>query len=908
MGKINERISKYYQIFALLLFLFIIGFVVVIVNMPAPYNPPMIAKPITSQTPTLFVKEKVNNDNILLNGYVIDETGKPFSEASISTLIPSKEQEYKSSVTDEFGCFNFSLPAGSYILTTTNPKAIVSVSKTIEILKKSEEPVVVELPKSRSLEGKVVNSKGEPVPEAEIAIHAFLEKNQILVKTVPPDISNIQYKQKSKLDGGFNFDRIWPGSYYVVANASEYLQHQDSRISSEKENYVIVLQKSASLHVSVVDENKNSIPFADVNLTSADSNKLIAKRNKVDMYGKCIFNELPLGTYRLEAIHQDFLPNDQSSLTIAVQSDKTYVTLVLSKKGYYASGKVINTLDNKPVPNFALGIVHDDEFISQPFIQVATSDISGQFKFCDLPPDTYRITTRQKGASSLNNQSKFLTVQNFNQGLYGIRIAVIDKNLENIEYRVAPFATISGHVYDKTNKPVSGADVQNNFYNLVSIKSGPDGSYSLSNMPLNKQTDIMSVIIRASHPEYGFGEVDRRIPYKPGEVISGIDIHVDQDYLIFGSVKGASNEALTNAKIRYFDYARVEDLPVNENGEYQIPHAAKTSFIKASCNGYFFQRKKVIAQNRNTEQNFVLEKEDEAKAIRGTVVDQDYKPIAKVTVVCDSDENPLSWETQTNEEGQFDFTVPSNEKIHYNLSAFTTEKPYLKKDSQNIVPGTTDVLIVFEQQVELKIQLMIPEELQPKKEIQSFLTICRTEGWEKNLEDYLVSYVNGNTSHERITLSVFETYNISASKEIAEGILYGAKSFEITRDDMPKITVTIPLTLKKKDEIFFVIARCVDDKGNTVTGEYKIFSRLLDSSKSTFFMERTVHSLPSPLAGFVTYLLHENGNYEFLYVKNDKIFQRTIVYLSSEQGALWDSPYAPTGIKGFSLPDVLLND
>ena len=243
MEKINERISKYYKFFALLVFLFITGFVAVIVNMPAPYNPPLIAKPITNPTYSPSQEEIANNENILLNGYVIDETGKPFTETLISTVKISNTHEQKSTKVDSFGCFNFTLSADSYILTATCQKAVISVTKTVDITKNSEEPMVFELPKARTLEGKVVNSKGEPVPETEIAIHAFLEKNQILVKAAPPDISDIQYTQKSNLDGSFTFDRIWPGSYYVVADASGYLPHQDSWIPSEKEKYVIVLQK-----------------------------------------------------------------------------------------------------------------------------------------------------------------------------------------------------------------------------------------------------------------------------------------------------------------------------------------------------------------------------------------------------------------------------------------------------------------------------------------------------------------------------------------------------------------------------------------------------------------------------------------------------------------------------------------
>jgi len=857
--------------------------------------------PVSGQTPTVIR---------ILEGSVLDETGEGYESAEVRIDMGTGKEELQSTVqTDRFGRFRCEIPVARLVCTASASGALATASQEIAPDESRIPHIILTLPRSRSFSGMVIDSASRPIPGAGIVLSATKTYPGITVVSSEIRSAHLVYSASSDSSGRFQFPSIWPGDYQLTAEAAGYLRHVESGLPADTTNHIVRLQTQTVLTVRVIDQDGQPVFLAAVALQRIDGKGIYVKNAETPQSGVWIFSELTADEYAVEASHPDYLQNDQSRKTITLENDRHECLLVLEHRGFNVCGKVLVKSSREPVPDFTL-FLRPGNWKDVDVLDTTKSDQSGQFVFTNVDRGRYLIGGsagwREDGFP--NKNLPYVTEPSSMLKPF----SVIDSDVEGLEVLVFPKVLLSGHVYDVTGNPVSGAWVWSNRFGESEQLSAEDGSWIVISDDVSEQDREWRDWVTAIHPSYGSGK-SRKYKYQSGDEITDIDVVLDQSIEITGRVTNRDGEPVATASVQYrpiltkmLDWP---EFPVDGDGRYRISHVSLSpsmSGLKATAPGYDVPQWRWLNYPEGTTravEDFVLLREDELEAVQisGVVLDRNEMPMSHVLVQgmpmqIDMGRPGDSKSMYSKENGQFVLEQLEQDRC-YCIRAKMATPPYLEKEIFGVPVGTNDLVIrlVFEP-VELSIQLDQSKLKQPLPD-GTFFRICLIKEGDL-IRPAIDKYVPQKPDAPLDSLIVKEPGNYQLSVR-SSGL--SAEAFLRIDQNTPKqLPIVLSLAPMNPENAFCIVGRCVYADGTIVNEPYRVFCRLLDPPVR--FLEET-HPIEFPSGEFLFWMsLLTDGAYEIIYITQDgTVFYRTIVALSHTMAVPWPEE----NVRALRLPDVL---
>ncbi len=385
--------------------------------------------------------------------------------------------------------------------------------------------------------GKITNTEGNPIPDAEVQVY---EGTANLIDTI-----------KTDPNGNYTIN-LSNGTYSINVVATGYdskkgtIKVNKGRISGEN---IILTPTVYHITGQVFDEDNNKVVEAKV--VVYDENGEYLAEMRTDENGEFIVN-LTNGEYKVMTYAEGY-DHNQSAILIS-DGILNKGKIILQKTVYTLEGE-IKGKDGKVIKRATISIIDEDG----NNIYNTTSSENGGYTL-ELKNGSYTIEVI---AQSYKPLSKKINVRNGT--LYGGKLS-----MERAEF------TLSGKVLDEKGYPVAGAGVtvRNEDGDIVSTtQTNIDGIYSVS-LPVGEYT----VTIEAEN----FKKMDANFKIMETGEISGKETII-MEYLYDGGITGnivnKNGEPVSNVMVTATDSNGNEyTIPTDLDGNYTIPNLPSSEY------------------------------------------------------------------------------------------------------------------------------------------------------------------------------------------------------------------------------------------------------------------------------------------------------------------------------------------
>ncbi|MFP5287050.1 MAG: carboxypeptidase regulatory-like domain-containing protein, partial [Thermoanaerobaculia bacterium] len=427
---------------------------------------------------------------------------------------------------DAQGVFSFSeLPAAEVELAVRRKGYAPSVLPALRIPPGTgpADLGVVTLRPGATLAGRVIDPRGQAVPEGEV----FLLDRPAGPNEMDRVLKDRKPAAKVGADGGFSVEDLTQGSpVQVVVRSPGYLIAQVRAVRPPTEKPVVIrLQPAADLVGRVVDEAGAPVPGAHVDLhwqaflpeePDRPVGEPILRSTRADGEGRFELRGLPSGTARVSAAAPSFVPRDGVEVDLPRPASAGELRLVL-ERGALLQGRV-TTAAGEPVPGVRVGVSG---------AAAATND-DGLYwlEGAELGKQEVIFLHRSHG-----RVAKPFEIQP--------GVNVLDLVFE-------PGVEVAGRVVDDTGKPVPGARVElTPEYRFdpkqVHDVTGEDGRFRLSPVAAGRY--------RLKAGAEGFADTERPGTLVVEEPVSNLEITLDRGAVLSGNILGLPAEDLAQVEV-----------------------------------------------------------------------------------------------------------------------------------------------------------------------------------------------------------------------------------------------------------------------------------------------------------------------------------------------------------------------
>lgn len=291
-----------------------------------------------------------------VSGVVLDAEGQPIVGAFVTL---DGLDHHESVASDEAGRFALHQPAGDYQLSVTHER----YRRHEQPLQAPKKDLTVVLDAGGSVSGRVVNAKGQPVPEADVTVvPAVLDELLREVEGGPPA------RVMTDAEGRFEVNGVLAGRLVVSATAdglgtavSDVLVLQPGE---HREGVVVTFDDQVDVRGVVLDEQRRPIPGARVTWNPADEKSALmgvlgdVVRGRVDSVlklfpspavsdaeGRFEIHNLPLSKVKLSVSLLGYANLEREA------SKGETVELVLRREGGVVRGRVVDEA-GRPLARF----------------------------------------------------------------------------------------------------------------------------------------------------------------------------------------------------------------------------------------------------------------------------------------------------------------------------------------------------------------------------------------------------------------------------------------------------------------------------------------------------------------------------------------------------------------------------
>ena len=423
-----------------------------------------------------IIKEKINSSNQHpnhLNAWIVlNNNEEPISTARVRAVEISEEiasnwiesdddpdPYYFETVTDSNGVFEFSNFHNKRYVLWSEKESYYSEFVLLDLTENRPTNFQIYVHTSRSIEGRVINGKGDPISDAEILAYPyFMENLEELPLEKIVEVCLFYKESTTNKNGHF---KVEPFSQRESINlhvlSESYLESHRVINFTDRQSPTIVLKKPCTLKGKVKD--KNNIPIANANIKYRyPSGNRLDHSNEIkvsDEKGFFSFEDAPEGEIHIYATHDKY---GNSSIKHNISQDSNSEAIIRMTSGFDVTLFFKNS-DNKPINKLKCYV---DDLTTGCFLGTFHTDNQGR-GIIDNTNSNHRIRLI---TFDLENVQYPQTTFNFE---------VQDDS--DIELTLQKSSTLRFEVYDKeTKNPIKD-------YSVARWGSGVDSFYE--NMGLN---------------------------------------------------------------------------------------------------------------------------------------------------------------------------------------------------------------------------------------------------------------------------------------------------------------------------------------------------------------------------------------------------------------------------------------
>lgn len=277
--------------------------------------------------------------------------------------------------------------------------------------------------------GWITNSTAQTIPNAPI--------------TLSLKIAYLTYTTESDSQGYFNFTKILPGQYDLIASASAYAIKTSSIeiVANSTTNQNVTLQHLPTLTGFITTQLGSPIPNASITVTNNQGQIGQSTTNSNGLYRMIVSTD---GASTIMASAYGYSPN--STITTLTFDQAVFTNFSLIKNGKLV-GIVTDALSQLTITNATVTL------ISSQYTESQKTNATGQFACNDVSPGTYTL------------------VVNANNYLTNMTTVTIDSDQTiNLQVQLTPTGNITGTVKEAAgNSPLQGVTVTLVDYRGVTI-------------------------------------------------------------------------------------------------------------------------------------------------------------------------------------------------------------------------------------------------------------------------------------------------------------------------------------------------------------------------------------------------------------------------------------------------------
>ncbi|MFH1742444.1 MAG: hypothetical protein ABIH23_25855 [bacterium] len=725
-------------------------------------------------------------DEFSFGGVVLDNHDEPVPSAKVELLTLETGEAVSGTVADSSGSFCFkSLPAARYLSSATSADYFPGPPMEISIPDISE--ATLRLIKPETIAGRVVGFRnGTGIASARVLV---------ITQEISDDvISGFVRVCRTKEDGRFALTSFRPGDYIIRTEAERFLPHIERNVIAGTKDLLISMRDLGVIEGEVVDDQSRPVLMADVSISLVTGTGLVAMRELTAQNGLFSFSDLPIGTYRLHASSEKHDCVAESSADVVLDTDHELVKLVLRRKFFSISGHVRDADTGQGIPE--VSIIARPQMFGAAFriyerlmrsCPKSETDENGAYEVTGLTMGNYLVVPDE---SSLSNRPYTLVLE----GTYekeGRQVRIVDQNVTDVDFLAVGSSSISGRVLDEAGAVVEGATVCIRYkyetHRDDFVLSNEVGEYAFPKLRFRTPSESTSIRVVAHHPVYGGGESEE-VLYKPGEVLTEVDVILNNEGEVFGTVK-CQDEPLLEEAFSVFVYdvygsdsPKISYLPGGQYKVDRVPLGDVT--IDVTAPGYEMARHFAFLTKDAPSQriDFHLTKKENL-VIAGRVGDTEGRPLSNVHIYCIGLEPGVEGKISNEEDGTYE--IGGLRPGKYNVFFEMKTPPNYKSWLLGVDSGTTnaDATLGFEP-ISVEGQLIQEDGSPCPYGMLLFL-------WQVDREGRPIS-LDGERGTGKFTAQIFSPgqYRIGTMPSRSRR-LQGLASFEISPDSPKNMSVDV---------------------------------------------------------------------------------------------------------------------
>jgi hypothetical protein len=296
-----------------------------------------------------------------IKGRVIDEQGFPVSGAKLRAA-PEQNATFQVLYTEAASDGTFTLsPVGA--LVDIRVRAPGYAPKTVKQISPTNDLEIVLTVNDATLSGRVVDERGFPIERASVEAKVEEFASQIITAQ----------------DGTFTFTEVPKGEVQLKVTKAGYAPLQTT---GEGDALELVLLEGATLLGQVLDEDRNILPFAQVELVYPDGTSV----GTFSATGSFTLSELPPGRASLQVVVTGYVTEQR--WIVLKPSEEIDVEVTMRQSGILR-GKITNQ-DGSNASSAKIKIEGE-----AGKVQETTSGKDGNFFFSAVPPGKWKVLAQR---------------------------------------------------------------------------------------------------------------------------------------------------------------------------------------------------------------------------------------------------------------------------------------------------------------------------------------------------------------------------------------------------------------------------------------------------------------------------------------------------------------------------------
>lgn len=435
------------------------------------------------------------------------------------------------------------------------------------------------------------------------------------------------YVLPSDVYGSYTIKNLSPGKYYVRTDSDHY-EDRYYRNTTDWKKAKLVKVKSGKdtghIDLSVSPQqgtgnitgqvrNKNGASLSDCQVAAYKGEYELIRTAVTDSNGMYAVTNIPSGQYKLACYSLEELdytrewyndsPSSEGADVVTVTEPETTAGIdFVLEVGGGIKGRVLDS-SGKKVEQYRCSVTFYDEY--RNYINRASTDDKGRFKFKGLKPGAYKLYIRYIGDKNCLN-TWYNNAEDFSKAKV---VRVKSRKLQNVKIKLRKGGVITGTVESYAGQPLAGTcaiTVYDGFRNYVkSCMTGADGVYKVQGLPtgsfkLYASEDGFYSRIGDQPADEWYGEASlfseaQAVQVKVPKTTSHIDFSLEKGGYIGGRVTPPGNQVLQWGSVTAYnrDGDWMKDGPITQDGRYFIQGLASGEYrLQASANvdgAYFTQ-------------------------------------------------------------------------------------------------------------------------------------------------------------------------------------------------------------------------------------------------------------------------------------------------------------------------------